>query len=90
MVVGADRAGNRHGVARLAAQPGELLGAPALVPGLAAALLLLLAIIVTRPAPKIQPAPESDAQILEDVFLIVSRSEPRPVEPVRGLFQVDQ
>ena len=61
-----------------------------LVPGLAAALLLLLAIIVTRPVPKIQPAPESDAQILEDVFLIVSRSEPRPVEPVRGLFQVDQ
>ena len=38
VVVGADRAGNRHGVARLAAQPNELLGAPDLVPGLAAAL----------------------------------------------------
>ncbi|HEV2927358.1 MAG TPA: PPA1309 family protein [Propionibacteriaceae bacterium] len=38
VVVGADRAGNRHGVARLAAQPDELLGAPDLVPGLAAAL----------------------------------------------------
>ena len=38
VVVGADRAGNRHGVARLAAQPEELLGAPDLVPGLAAAL----------------------------------------------------
>ena len=38
VVVGADRAGNRHGVARLAAQPEELLGAPDLVPGLASAL----------------------------------------------------
>ena len=38
VVLGADRAGNRHGVARLAAQPDELLGAPDLVPGLAAAL----------------------------------------------------
>ena len=38
VVVGADRAGNRHGVARLAAQPEELLGAQDLVPGLAAAL----------------------------------------------------
>jgi hypothetical protein len=38
VVVGADRAGNQHGVARLATQPDELLGAPDLVPGLAAAL----------------------------------------------------
>jgi hypothetical protein len=38
VVVGADRAGNRHGVGRLAAQPEELLGAPDLVPGLVAAL----------------------------------------------------
>ena len=38
VVVGADRAGNRHGVARLAAHPEELLGSPDLVPGLAAAL----------------------------------------------------
>ena len=38
VVVGADRAANRHGLARLAAQPKELLGAPGLVPGLAAAL----------------------------------------------------
>jgi hypothetical protein len=38
VVVGADRAGNRHGVARLAAQPEKLLGAPDPVPGLAAAL----------------------------------------------------
>jgi hypothetical protein len=38
VVVGADRAGNRHGVARLAAQPDVLLAAPDLVPGLAAAL----------------------------------------------------
>jgi hypothetical protein len=38
VVVGADRAGNRHGVARLAAQPDELLAAQDLVPGLGAAL----------------------------------------------------
>jgi len=38
VVVGADRAGNRHGIGRLASQPGELLGAPDLVPGLGSAL----------------------------------------------------
>jgi len=38
VVVGVDRSGNRHGVARLASQPEELLGAEDLVPGLAAAL----------------------------------------------------
>ena len=38
VVVGVDRAGNRHGVARLASRPEEVLGAPDLVPGLAAAL----------------------------------------------------
>jgi hypothetical protein len=38
VVVGADRAGNQHCVARIATQPHELLGAPDLVPGLAAAL----------------------------------------------------
>jgi hypothetical protein len=38
LVVGADRAGNRHGVGRLASRPEELLGAADLVPGLASAL----------------------------------------------------
>ena len=38
VVVGADRAGNRHGLGRLASRPDELLGAPDLVPGLASAL----------------------------------------------------
>jgi hypothetical protein len=38
VVVGADRAGNRHGVGRLASRPEEVLGAPDLVPGLASAL----------------------------------------------------
>ncbi len=38
VVVGADRAGHTHGVARLVSQPKELLGAEDLVPGLGAAL----------------------------------------------------
>jgi len=38
VVVGTDRAGNRHGVARLVSQPAELLAADDLVPGLAEAL----------------------------------------------------
>jgi hypothetical protein len=38
VVVGADRAGNRHGVARLVSNPRELLAAEDLVPGLGAAL----------------------------------------------------
>lgn len=38
VVMGVDRTGNRHGVARLASQPEELLGGADLVPGLAVAL----------------------------------------------------
>ncbi|MCW2811438.1 MAG: hypothetical protein JWP61_1896, partial [Friedmanniella sp.] len=38
VVVGVDRAGHRHGVARLKSQPDELLAAEDLVPGLATAL----------------------------------------------------
>jgi len=38
VVVGADRAGNTHGVARLVSSPEDLLGAEDLVPGLGAAL----------------------------------------------------
>jgi len=43
IVVGADRAGNRHGLARLVNQPTELLGSRDLVPGLAEALAHTLA-----------------------------------------------
>lgn len=43
VVVGVDRAGHRHGVARLVSQPGELLAADDLVPGLADALAHTLA-----------------------------------------------
>ena len=43
VVVGADRAGNTHGVARLVSRPDELLGAEDLVPGLGAALAHTLA-----------------------------------------------
>lgn len=43
VVVAADRAGHRHGVGRLAAQPDELLSADDLVPGLADALARTLA-----------------------------------------------
>ena len=38
VVVGVDRAGHRHGVARLTSRPEDLLAAPDLVPGLGAAL----------------------------------------------------
>ena len=43
VVVGADRLGHRHGVARLASQPEELLGGEDLVPGLASVLARTLA-----------------------------------------------
>lgn len=43
IVVGVDRAGNRHGLARLADEPDELLGGAELVPGLAEALAHTLA-----------------------------------------------
>ena len=43
VVVGVDRSGQRHGVARLRSQPDELLAAEHLVPGLTAALAHTLA-----------------------------------------------
>lgn len=43
VVVGVDRRGNSHGVARLVSQPDELLGGEELVPGLARALAHTLA-----------------------------------------------
>ncbi len=43
VVVGADRRGTTHGVARLVSRPDELLGATDLVPGLGAALAHTLA-----------------------------------------------
>lgn len=43
VVVGVDRRGNSHGVARLVSQPDELLGGAELVPGLARALAHTLA-----------------------------------------------
>lgn len=43
VVVGADRVGNTHGVARLVSRPDQLLGAEDLVPGLGAALAHTLA-----------------------------------------------
>lgn len=43
VVVGADRAGHTHGVARLVSSPEDLLGAEDLVPGLGAALAHTLA-----------------------------------------------
>lgn len=43
VVVGVDRRGNNHGVARLVSQPDELLGGAELVPGLARALAHTLA-----------------------------------------------
>jgi hypothetical protein len=62
-----------------------------LVPWLAAVALLLLAIVLNRPAPNSPPESElSDAQLFEDVFSAVSSSEPRAVEPVHSLFQENQ
>ncbi len=58
---------------------------------IAAALLLLLALAVFRPAPEEQPTDViSDDVALQDVFTVASRIDPAGLTPVKSLFEVEK
>lgn len=60
-------------------------------PALAAAVMVLLAVLLSRPAPE---APSSlasaDAQFFTEVYSVVESTEPQAIQPIRGLFEVRQ
>jgi hypothetical protein len=62
-----------------------------LAPALTAILLILVVITIFRPAPRQQYVEiVPDEQLFEEVFSLVSTSEPQAVEPLRSLFEVPQ
>lgn len=54
----------------------------------ATAAVLLLAVLLYRPAPA--PKPPSDAEIFADVYSLASSSEPLAAEPMHALFEEGQ
>jgi hypothetical protein len=62
-----------------------------LTPGLAVAVMILLALLVAGPRPKEQPRlASSDAQFFSEIYSVVQSTEPAAIEPIRGLFEVEQ
>jgi hypothetical protein len=60
-------------------------------PALAVAMMLLLAFLVSGPSPSPQPSLAStDAQFFEEVYSLVENVEPQAIEPILGLFEVEQ
>ena len=57
----------------------------------ATAAVLLLAVLLYRPAPVPEPARvSSDTELLADVYSVLMRSEPLAAEPIHALFEVEQ
>jgi hypothetical protein len=58
-------------------------------PAFAAALgVLVLALVLSRPAPKPEPSmAANDSQFFTEVYTIVEASEPAAAAPIRGLFE---
>jgi len=60
-----------------------------LIPGFAgAAVMILLAVLVSGPKPATLPEISADVQ-LADVYSAVQQMEPAAVEPIQGLFEVN-
>ncbi len=58
---------------------------------MATAAIILLAVLLYRPAPAPQPAPvSSDAELFSEVYSMVQSSEPKAAEPIHALFEVQQ
>jgi len=62
-----------------------------LAPALALAVMLLLAVVLSRPAPEPEASlASSDAQFFTEVYSVVQSTEPRAAGPLHGLFEVQQ
>jgi len=76
----------------------QRLGSPersrALLPfasAMATAAIVLLAVLLYRPAPTPQPARGfSDAELFAEVYSMVQSSEPKAAEPIHALFEVQE
>jgi hypothetical protein len=78
----------RSRLAACAPRPGLLRIVPA---AFAAAAVVLLAVVLYRPAPV--PAPDlgiADSELYADVYSIVQSNEPLAVQPIHALFEVQE
>ena len=58
---------------------------------MATAALVLLAVLLYRPAPPPQPVVvSSDAELYSDVYSMVQSNEPKAAEPIHALFEVQE
>ena len=58
---------------------------------MATAAIVLLAVLLYRPAPTPQRAPvSSDAELFAEVYSMVQSSEPKAAEPIHALFEVQE
>jgi anti-sigma factor RsiW len=58
---------------------------------MATAAIVLLAVLLYRPAPAPQPAVvSSDAELYSDIYSMVQSSEPKAAEPIHALFEVQE
>lgn len=60
-------------------------------PALGMLAVIVVALLLSRPAPGPQPSlASSDAQFFTDVYSVVQSTEPYAVAPIHGLFEVEQ
>jgi hypothetical protein len=73
---------------RIAARVGRSGWAFRLAPALGIAATVLLAALLSTPAPEQRrPAAASDAQLYSEIYSLVENTEPRAVAPIHALFQ---
>ena len=84
-------AGQRRAVYRRLGFPQRRRALLPFASAMATAAIVLLAVLLYRPAPAPQPAPvSSDAELFSDVYSMVQSSEPKAAEPIHALFEVQE
>jgi hypothetical protein len=84
-------AAQRRAVLERAEAGGESLWPFSLTPALSALALVLLAFLLSRPAPPPQPSlASSETQLFAEVYAEIQTAEPSAVAPIYGLFEVTQ
>jgi hypothetical protein len=84
-------AGQRRAVYQRLGSPARSRGLLPFASAMATAAIILLAVLLYRPAPAPQPAVvASDAELYSDVYSMVQSSEPKAAEPIHALFEVQE
>jgi hypothetical protein len=84
-------AGQRQAVCQRLESTVRSHGLLPLASAVATAAILLVAVLIYRPAPPHQPAlVTSDAELFSEVYSMVQSSEPKAAEPIHALFEVQE